>query len=185
MDIRFPHRVTVVIRRGEVLRIGAISGRHLEVLRGAVWLTQDWDRHDHVLCAGKHSHFDRSGRVLAMSLGGDAEIVLEEGPSLESSQNSQTPDTKRNYIAVLLRKVRRALSGALSQVFPKFVSSLKFNWSRLAKFLSATQQTQETRRELCRLSDRMLRDIGMRRDQIECASNGRYRTVKELESHYR
>jgi len=126
------------LARGEPLRLQDPVGRHLSVLDGSVWVTQQGDPRDPVLAAGETFRFDRNGLALVTPLGGPAQVVLEDGLGVAPARGF----------------ARSALT-----------------WlSRLVRASGRTLRTRRTARELHSLSDYMLRDVGLRRDQIDCVA---------------
>ncbi|MBI3376301.1 MAG: DUF2917 domain-containing protein [Betaproteobacteria bacterium] len=79
MDSATRLQAGLTLNRGELLRLRNAAGRHLTVVQGSVWITQDGDPRDPVLESGASFRFDRNGLSLVMSLGGPAILVLEEG----------------------------------------------------------------------------------------------------------
>ena len=77
----------VLLKRNALLRIHAIARKKIVCARGCVWLTQEGDRRDFVLCPGATFAFDRAGIALAWATGGDAMLVLDEGLRAEHVQN--------------------------------------------------------------------------------------------------
>jgi len=80
-------RERVLLKRNALLRIHAIARKKIVCARGCVWLTQEGDRRDFVLCPGATFAFDRAGIALAWATGGDAMLVLDEGLRAEHVQN--------------------------------------------------------------------------------------------------
>jgi uncharacterized protein YjiS (DUF1127 family) len=120
---------------GAPLRLQDAAGRHLSVVDGTVWVTQQGDPRDPVLAAGETFRFDRNGLALVTPLSGPAQVVLEGKADASPA-----------------RGFARAAS------------------ARLACALARALRTRRTVRELQSLSDYMLRDVGLRRDQIECVA---------------
>jgi len=126
------------LARGEPLRLQDPAGRHLSVLDGSVWVTQQGDLRDPVLGAGETFRFDRNGLALVTPLGGPAQLLLEDGLSATPARESALP-----VMAWL---------------------------ARLASAPGRALRRRQTVRELASLSDYLLRDLGLRRDQIECVA---------------
>ena len=80
-------RERVLLKRHVLLRIHAIARKKIVCKRGCVWLTQEGDRRDFVLCTGATFAFDRAGIALAWATGGDAMLALDEGLRAEHVQN--------------------------------------------------------------------------------------------------
>jgi len=128
----------VRLARGKPLRLQDPAGRHLSVLDGSVWVTQQGDPRDPVLVAGETFRFDRDGLALVTPLGGPAQVLLEHGLGATPARGFARPMIA--WLAGLARAPGRAL------------------------------RTRRTARELQALSDYMLRDLGLRRDQIDCVA---------------
>ncbi len=64
---------------GELLRLKGARGRHVGVVHGNVWVTQDGDPQDRVVSSGESFRFDRDGLAIVAPLGGGAKLVLEQG----------------------------------------------------------------------------------------------------------
>lgn len=126
------------LARGRPLRLRHAAGRHLSVIQGSVWVTQQGDPRDPVLARGETFRFDRKGLALVTPLGGPAQVVLEEAP--------------RDPLA---RRVARSVIDQLG---------------RFARLFGRALRRRRTVRELQSLSDYMLRDLGLRRDQIDCVA---------------
>jgi hypothetical protein len=72
------NRHSALLRRGSLMRIEALSGHRVACLRGMVWLTQERDPLDRILCAGEIFAIDRPGIVLINALGHDAIVQYSE-----------------------------------------------------------------------------------------------------------
>ncbi len=84
MDIRIDSpAIEIHPRRLVRLKVGA--GRHLTNVRGTAWITMDGDPQDVILEAGDSHTFSQSGRVVVQALGGDAELVAEDGVEVEAA----------------------------------------------------------------------------------------------------
>jgi len=125
------------IARGAPRRLRNASGRHLSVVGGTVWITQQGDPRDPVLDAGESFRFDRDGLALVTPLGGTAQVVLEDE---RSAASRGVTHSALERLAGLARAPLRAL------------------------------RRRRTARDLHALSDHMLRDVGLRRDQIDCVA---------------
>ena len=87
MDLSYG-RVAFPVIPTRPLRLRDAQGRHLSVLKGAVWITQDNDPRDAVLEAGADFVFDRPGLAVVQALGIGAVIAAEEGLEFERSTPS-------------------------------------------------------------------------------------------------
>jgi len=89
MDLRIdPATIQLHPRQPLRLRVGA--GRHLTSVRGTAWVTLDGDPRDVVLEPGDSFAFDRPGRAMVQALGGDAQLVGEEGIDIERGNSFST-----------------------------------------------------------------------------------------------
>ena len=66
----------LAISTGSTLRVDDSEGTLVYVWQGAVWLTQEDDRRDHLLQAGESFRLDRAGAALISPLGQGALISL-------------------------------------------------------------------------------------------------------------
>lgn len=175
------HKGLVTLAERGVLRFGGAAGRHIGVVRGNVWVTQHGDARDHVLHAGESFRFDRDGLALVVALSGAAGVVLEEGlvplPDAEDrSLSAARQGVAATYEAWLAhkddyeREARRLRARAFAEFFAGLGRALKAAWGGLGRALSTTLLVQRTGRELRELSDHVLKDIGVRRDQIDCVA---------------
>jgi uncharacterized protein YjiS (DUF1127 family) len=136
MDTGLRHEGVLTIHPGEVLRLRDAAGKHLSVVHGTVWITQHGDRNDAVLDGGASFRFDRDGLSLVQSLDGAASVVLEEGLTPEQGSRPAADSVEQ-----------RAWQLARSEPFQR--------------------EARRVRAEaLASLSDHLLRDLGLRRDQI-------------------
>lgn len=168
MDSAMMHKGTIGLNPGEILRLREPAGRHIGVVRGVAWVTQDGDPRDYVLGSGESFRFDRNGVALVMPLGVEAKLVLEEGLAPESLETPDSLSLHREDVAHFERRARRMRAEAVAQAFASLAGGLKALWGRIARMPSAASQARKTVRDLRSLSDHMLRDIGLRRDQIDC-----------------
>ena len=102
MDLSYGRAALPVIPT-RPLRLRDVQGRHLSVLKGAVWITQDKDLRDTVLEAGADFVFDRPGLAVVQALGVGAVVAAEEGIELERSAPSPL-----GAIGRLWRRLQRA-----------------------------------------------------------------------------
>lgn len=168
MDTGLMHKGFIGLPAGEVLRLRVAEGRHIGVVRGVAWVTQDGDPRDIVLGAGESFRFDRKGLGLVMPLGGEAEFVLEEGVTPESEEPPHDHTAHEKDSAYLGRRARRLRDEAVADVFASLWRALKGLGGRSVRHLSAAIARRRTTRHLRGMSDRTLNDIGLRRDQINC-----------------
>jgi len=87
MDIRIDSPVIEVHPR-RLVRLQVGAGRHLTNVRGTAWITLDGDPRDVILEPGDSHTFERSGRVVVQALGGDAELVAEDGIEVDRALHS-------------------------------------------------------------------------------------------------
>lgn len=174
MDTGFRHEGLIGLNPGEILRLRNAAGRHIGVVRGAVWVTQHADPGDRVLGSGESFRFDRDGLALATPLGGAAKFVLEEGlapeRSVEPHEIGVARDPWSHHTPAFERAARRMRAEAIAKALAALGGGVKALWGRLSRTFSAARQERQTARELGALSDHILKDIGLRRDQIACAA---------------
>ncbi len=82
MDIRIDSPV-IEIHPRQLVRLQVGAGRHLTNVRGTAWVTLDGDPRDVLLEPGDSHVFERAGRVVVQALGGEAELVAEDGIEVE------------------------------------------------------------------------------------------------------
>ena len=63
--------------KGKIRHLHAENGRRVEVLSGAIWITQDGDRRDIVLRGGEAFDFDRNGDALLSAFDDSRYLVLD------------------------------------------------------------------------------------------------------------
>lgn len=172
MDSGMRHEGLIALNPGEVLRLRDAAGRHIGVASGAVWVTQHRDRRDRVLGGGESFRFDRNGLALATPLGGGALVVLEEGLAPGGGAEPQQIGVARGpwsgHTPGFERAARRMRAAAIAKALATLAAGLRALWGRFTRTVSAARQEKRTARELRVLSDHILKDIGLRREQIEC-----------------
>lgn len=154
---------------GEVLRLRNPAGRHIGVVRGVAWVTQDGDLQDRALGAGESFRFNRDGLAIVMPLGVPTKLVLEEGLVPERKVKARNLSLDAEALAHFDRRARRLRAEAVAQMFAGVAGALKRLWVR-ARTPAAALQERQTAQELRGLSDHILRDVGLRRDQIDCVA---------------
>ena len=65
------------LAKNKVRHLHAERGRRVEVVSGAIWITQDGDRRDIVLRGGEAFDFDRNGDALLSAFDDSRYLVLE------------------------------------------------------------------------------------------------------------
>jgi uncharacterized protein YjiS (DUF1127 family) len=156
----------LVLKPGGLLRLRNPAGRHLGVLRGVAWITQDGDIRDHIVGSGESFRFDRDGLALVMTLGVETKLILENGLAPEMAGGPDTPSANRIYSTDAERRARQIRTEAMARVF----HNLAGLWRRALGRLFAASQSHRSARELRALNDRTLRDIGLRREEIDCVT---------------
>jgi uncharacterized protein YjiS (DUF1127 family) len=131
----------LMLRGNECLRLRRGAGTWIEVISGCVWLTEG--AHDRLLGPGRRYRVRGDALVLVGS-----EARGGEAPCAE--------------IAVAPRADRGLARAAREWLFRRVAIA--------RGALSASFGARRTRLELEGLSDHLLRDIGLRREQIEAAS---------------
>jgi hypothetical protein len=71
---------TRVLGKGRIRRVHAQEGRRVELLSGALWITQDGDRRDIVLAPGEAFAFDRRGDALLSAFADSRYLLLDASP---------------------------------------------------------------------------------------------------------
>lgn len=170
MDNGLLHEGSIGLRPGEVLRLCNTAGRHLAVLQGTAWITQEGDARDVVAGSGESWRFDRNGRALVMPLGAETRLILEEGIAPGGRETPHRFSAQGEDMAYFERRARRLRAEAFARAGAWLVGALKALWERYARAQSGALQSLKTAHELRALSDRGLKDIGLRRDQIDCVT---------------
>lgn len=168
MDNGLLQKGLIELKPGKVLRLHNGAGRHLSVLQGSAWVTQDGDLRDIVVGSGESLRIDREGLTVVMPLGSETRLVLEDGLAPEHAETPDYFSAHGGDLAYFQRRAQRARAEAISQLAGSIAGGLKTLWSRIDRARSAQAQSLRTARELRALSDRGLGDIGLRRDQIDC-----------------
>ena len=65
------------LAKGKIRHLHAERGRRVEVVTGAIWITQDGDLRDIVLESGDAFDFDRDGDALLSAFADSRYLVLE------------------------------------------------------------------------------------------------------------
>jgi uncharacterized protein YjiS (DUF1127 family) len=165
--------------QGEVLRLHDAVGRHVGVARGTVWVTQERDPRDRTLGAGSSFRVTRDGLTLVVPLGGDATVVLEEGLAAQSgtvapehAAVAAARDAWRAHSQQFERAARQLRARVIARLAASVGRVLAAAWRGFARAAAASLETRRTARELRALSDHLLKDLGLRRDQIDCVARG-------------
>lgn len=158
----------VALELGEVLRLTDAAGRHVGVVRGSVWLTQHGDRRDRILHAGESFRIGREGLTLVVPLGGAASVVLEDG--LVAGTGTPARDAWQVHSPDFEQTARRLRATAMAAMFSWFARRLKAVWRAFDAALRSALQAKRTARELRALSDHLLKDLGLRREEIDCVA---------------
>jgi hypothetical protein len=119
------------LRPGEFLRLGDAAGRHISVVRGIAWVTQDGDRRDRILKDGESLRFDHNGLALVQALEGEAKLMLEEGLV---PQGGKMPDAED--FDYFVRRGRRLRAQAMGQAWAKLGGGLQAVRVRIARMAS-------------------------------------------------
>jgi uncharacterized protein YjiS (DUF1127 family) len=172
MDTALLSQGLIELLPGEPLSLRDAADRHIGVVHGTVWVTQEGDQRDHVVHAGEHFRFDRGGHTLVMSLGGAAKLVLENGLISERQPQPQVISITRDnwfiHLPELVHEARRKRDEAIGQAFVALFVGLKTLWRGVTEGVSAAIRKRRSARELSCLNDHTLRDIGLSRDQVDC-----------------
>ena len=89
MDIRIDSPV-IEVHPSRLVSLQVGAGRHLTNVRGTAWITLDGDPRDVILEPGDSHTFERSGRAVVQALGGDAELVAEDGIEVDRDFSAGT-----------------------------------------------------------------------------------------------
>ena len=174
MDNGLMQEGLIGLARGEILRLRDAAGRHMAVVGGSAWVTQHGDPRDRIVGGGESFQFERDGLSLVMPLGGAARIVLEDGLSPEPAKAPRARELDWDEFLDLApafeRRARRLRSQAFADFFAAAGRALKALPGRMWRSLSAAAREKRTVTELGALSDHILKDIGLRRDQIDCVA---------------
>ena len=168
MDNGLLQKGLIGVEPGKVLRVRNGAGRHLTVLQGAAWVTQDGDRRDVIVGSGESFRFTRDGLALVMPLGAETKLVLEDGIAQDNREAPGYFSAHGEDLAYFERRAQKLRAEAFARLFASIASGLKSLWARLERALTATARSAQTARALQALNDRSLKDIGLRRDQIDC-----------------
>ena len=68
---------TRTLDKGKIRHLHAEPGRRVEVVSGAIWITQDADRRDIVLQSGEAFDFDRDGDALLSAFDDSRYLVVD------------------------------------------------------------------------------------------------------------
>jgi uncharacterized protein YjiS (DUF1127 family) len=170
MDNRLLHEGSIGLKPGEVLRLRNAAGRHLAVLQGNAWVTQDGDARDSVVGCGESFRFDRDGLALVMPLGAETRLILEGGLAPEGREAPEYFSAHGEDMAYFERRAQRLRAEAFARAGAWLAGALKALWGRYARAQSGALQSLRAAHELRALGDRGLKDIGLRRDQIDCVT---------------
>lgn len=177
MDDRLMRQGTRTLNPGELLRLRDAAGRHLGVVRGAVWITQIGDRRDHVIEAGGSFRFDRDGVAVVQTLGGEAVVVLEAdipGAGDRRRGARQDRDLRPAELRQAASRLRtEAVNALLAAAADRLSAAYKGVIDRAARVFRARPAGSAVVQELGRLNDHVLRDLGLSRDQLPLAGRAR------------
>jgi len=152
----------LTLGQGEALRLNGAGGRHISAVSGALWVTRDGDARDIILENGADVRLDQADGVVIQALGGPTLVAFEDGISLPQAGKDLDPAVIDHL--EIDQRARRARAEAASWLFQAARAGLARLWARLNDRVAAMR----TRGELHALSDHMLRDIGLRRTEIDC-----------------
>lgn len=170
MDNGLLQKGLIGLKPGEVLRLRNGAGRHFSVLEGAAWATQDGDLRDIVVGSGESFRFKHDGLALVMPLGTETRLLLEDGLAPDGDARQGYFSAHGEDMAFFERRAQQLRARALAQLLASIAGRLKALWERIDRARSASARALGTARELRALSDRTLKDIGLRRDQIDCVT---------------
>ena len=160
MDTAIRQQVGLRLVPGKVLRLADAAGRHLSVIDGTVWITQRGDHRDPIVEQGESFGFTRDGLSLVQPLGGDAVVVLEDGLAPEVEGLDQTIAERARALREEAPRMRaQAVAAMIAGVAGLIASAWRSMRRTVAGPVSPTY-------DVSRLSDHLLRDAGLRRDEI-------------------
>jgi len=173
MDDRLMRQGTRTLNPGELLRLRDAAGRHLGVVRGAVWITQFGDRRDHVIEAGSSFRFDRDGVAVVQALDGEAVVVLEADIAGAGDRWRGAQQHRDLRLADLRQEASRLRTEAVNALLAAAADRLSAAFRRVVDRATRAFRARPAGRgavhELGRLNDHVLRDLGLSRDQLPLA----------------
>ena len=160
----------ITLKIGNTLRLNTFSGRHIRVVSGVAWVTQERDLRDIVLRAGEVFCFERHNLAVVTPLGAETTLALEAVLVQDQDDTHGLIVVHREALSFFMRCARRMRAAAMSHVLANIGACLKALCGRAAATLFAAIEASNARCQLRSMDDHMLRDIGIRRDQIHCIS---------------
>ncbi len=113
-------RALTQLAKGALLRVRDGQGKRIAVFHGHVWITQDNDPRDVMLCAGEGFTLDRPGLAIVQALEDTNLLVFEAGsnslPPLRASDAIDPPDTAHAMVSSARSGSRRVTSDELHRV---------------------------------------------------------------------
>jgi uncharacterized protein YjiS (DUF1127 family) len=181
MDTLLLHKHITRLDPRDTLCIRSARGLHLGVIDGDVWVTQAGDLSDHVLGGGASFRFNRNGLAVISALRRPASVVLEDGILAQSTSGNHFPSlahdekiTQRCRTALALRhsiayqqQIRSLRSAVMAGWLNGALQGLRRIIRRAVVAMSKAREMRKTREALHGLHDLVLKDIGIRRDQID------------------
>jgi len=168
MDNGLLQKGAIGLKPGEVLRLREAAGRHLSVLQGSAWVTQDGDTRDFIVGTGQSLRLDRDGLALVMPVGAETRLLLEDGLAAEIQEALGYFSAHGDDMVYFERRAQKMRAEEFARWMGSLAGWLKGLWARLDRAGTKAARSLQTARELHALSDRNLQDIGVRRDQIDC-----------------
>jgi hypothetical protein len=77
-----PQDTPVYLKERESLRLRDGVGVEVRCLLGSLWITEEGEREDRILCRGQSFVLDRQGLSLVTALGGPAMLVVQPGTAV-------------------------------------------------------------------------------------------------------
>jgi len=164
MDLSLESAV-VTLKPGAVLRLRSGIGRRVSHVRGTVWVTQDRDTRDIVLENGADLEIEAEGAAVLQALGGPAMVALEDG--VEVAVASLDRETTSPLAGIDFDRIERDAHAMRAREIGAWASAAATALGEFWKKLGRRLEAARARDELRGLSDRMLRDVGLRRSEID------------------
>ena len=147
MDTGLMHEGSIGLNLGNTLRLQDAVGRHIGVVSGTVWITQENDSRDRVLGAGESFRVDHGGLALVSPLDTKVRLVLEDGLLPESGTSpkvhSMAGDSRFVHSEDYEQQARRLRTEAMGQVFAKLAGGLAIVRGAISRAFSALLRASE------------------------------------------
>jgi hypothetical protein len=111
-------RNSALLRRGSLMRIGAQPGNRVSCTRGMIWLTQDRDTMDRIVCAGETFVLDRPGVVLVNALAADAVVEYPDAAAATIVRAPATASPTALSLAAEIGRIRSRVEPRVLHAMP-------------------------------------------------------------------